>query len=81
MSSQDSPERALLITAEKVRMQYRNMPTAFIGSAVICNLMGIASAHRRGPRENYRLDGCCVPVGDRAFHPVAGIQQNRADAA
>jgi two-component system, sensor histidine kinase len=42
MSSQDSPERALLITAEKVRMQYRNMPTAFIGSAVICSLMGVA---------------------------------------
>jgi signal transduction histidine kinase len=42
MSSQDSPERALLITAEKVRMQYRNMPTAFIGSAVICSLMGFA---------------------------------------
>lgn len=42
MSPQDSPERALLITAEKVRIQYRNMPTAFIGSAIICSLMGVA---------------------------------------
>jgi len=42
MSSQDSPERALLIAAEKVRIQYRNMPTAFVGSAVICSLMGFA---------------------------------------
>lgn len=42
MSSQDSPERALLIAADKVRIQYRNMPTAFIGSAVICSLMGFA---------------------------------------
>ena len=44
MSSQDvqtdkgesgpQPDRAALIAAEKVRIQYRNMPTAFIGSAV-----------------------------------------------
>jgi len=25
----------------KVRIQYRNMPTAFIGGAVICSLMGV----------------------------------------
>src|SRR5579862_7620550 len=36
------PERATLIAAEKVRIQYRNMPTAFIGSAMICSLMGFA---------------------------------------
>jgi hypothetical protein len=33
------PDRALLIAAEKVRIQYRNMPTAFVGSAVISSLM------------------------------------------
>src|ERR1700754_2286314 len=42
MSPQDLPDRSLLIAAEKVRIQYRNMPTAFIGSAVICSLMGFA---------------------------------------
>jgi len=52
MSSQDvqtdkgvsgpQPDRAALIAAEKVRIQYRNMPTAFIGSAIICSLMGFA---------------------------------------
>src|SRR4051794_17103262 len=35
-------DRALLIAAEKTRIQYRNMPTAFVGSAVICTLMGLA---------------------------------------
>jgi len=48
MSSQDSPDRALLIAAEKVRIQYRNMPTAFIGSAIICSLMGFALARGAG---------------------------------
>ncbi|MFL6604543.1 MAG: hybrid sensor histidine kinase/response regulator [Steroidobacteraceae bacterium] len=56
MSSQDVPngslashaDRALLIAAEKVRIQYRNMPTAFIGSAVICSLMGFALAKGAG---------------------------------
>ncbi len=43
------PDRALLVAAEKVRIQYRNMPTAFIGSAVICSLMGIALARGAGP--------------------------------
>jgi signal transduction histidine kinase len=38
------PDRAALIAAEKVRIQYRNMPTAFVGSAVICSLMGFALA-------------------------------------
>jgi two-component system, sensor histidine kinase len=42
------PDRALLIAAEKVRMQYRNMPTAFIGSLVICSLMGFALARGAG---------------------------------
>jgi signal transduction histidine kinase/CheY-like chemotaxis protein len=49
MSSQASaavsgsqPDRASLIAAEKVRIQYRNMPTAFVGSVVICSLMGVA---------------------------------------
>jgi two-component system, sensor histidine kinase len=37
-------DRALLIAAEKVRMQYRNMPTAFTGSMIICSLMGFALA-------------------------------------
>ncbi|MDB6104670.1 MAG: hybrid sensor histidine kinase/response regulator, partial [Gammaproteobacteria bacterium] len=57
MSSQDvpkgtgdraRPDRALLIAAEKVRIQYRNMPTAFVGSAVICSLMGFALAQGAG---------------------------------
>jgi signal transduction histidine kinase/CheY-like chemotaxis protein len=42
------PDRALLIAAEKVRMQYRNMPTAFIGVAVISSLMGFALAPGAG---------------------------------
>src|SRR4051812_4033669 len=42
------PDRALLIAAEKVRIQYRNMPTAFVGSAVICSLMGFALASGAG---------------------------------
>ena len=37
-----SSRSLLLIAAEKVRIQYRNMPTAFIGSAIICSLMGFA---------------------------------------
>jgi signal transduction histidine kinase len=37
-------DRALLVAAEKVRMQYRNMPTAFLGSALVCSLMGFALA-------------------------------------
>src|SRR3981081_4372105 len=57
MSSQDvpkgkgeraRPDRALLIAAEKVRIQYRNMPTAFVGSAMICSLMGFALAQGAG---------------------------------
>src|SRR5262249_17873503 len=40
--------RAELIAAEKVRIQYRNMPTAYIGSAVICSLMGFALAKGAG---------------------------------
>jgi len=56
MSSQDiqkgafgpHTDRALLIAAEKVRMQYRNMPTAFIGVAVISSLMGFALAKGAG---------------------------------
>src|SRR3984885_12549987 len=43
-----SAERTLLIAAEKVRMQYRNMPTAFVGRAVICSLMGFALAKGTG---------------------------------
>jgi two-component system, sensor histidine kinase len=42
------PDRAQLIAAEKVRMQYRNMPTAFVGSAVICGLMGFVLAKGTG---------------------------------
>jgi signal transduction histidine kinase/CheY-like chemotaxis protein len=42
------PDRALLIAAEKVRIQYRNMPTAFVGSAMICSLMGFALANGAG---------------------------------
>jgi signal transduction histidine kinase/CheY-like chemotaxis protein len=58
MSSQDIPtdqsdgarrlDRAVLIAAEKVRIQYRNMPTAFIGVAVISSLMGFALAKGAG---------------------------------
>jgi signal transduction histidine kinase/CheY-like chemotaxis protein len=43
------PDRALLIAAEKVRIQYRNMPTAIVGSAVICSLMGFALVKGAGP--------------------------------
>lgn len=41
-------DRALLIAAEKVRIQYRNMPTAIVGSAIIATLMGIALAKGAG---------------------------------
>jgi signal transduction histidine kinase/CheY-like chemotaxis protein len=41
-ASGSPPDRATLIAAEKVRIQYRNMPTAFVGSAVISSLMGFA---------------------------------------
>ena len=34
-------DRALLTEAEKLRMQYRNMPTAFSGMVVICTVMSI----------------------------------------
>jgi signal transduction histidine kinase/CheY-like chemotaxis protein len=47
-ASGSRPDRALLIAAEKVRIQYRNMPTAFVGSAVICTLMGFALAGGTG---------------------------------
>jgi two-component system, sensor histidine kinase len=47
-TSGSRPDRALLIAAEKVRIQYRNMPTAFVGSAVICSLMGFALAKGAG---------------------------------
>jgi hypothetical protein len=42
------PDRATLIAAEKVRIQYRNMPTAFVGSAVICSTRGFALAKSAG---------------------------------
>jgi signal transduction histidine kinase/CheY-like chemotaxis protein len=41
-------DRTLLIAAEKVRIQYRNMPTAFVGSAMICSLMGFALGQGAG---------------------------------
>src|SRR5579864_394913 len=47
-ASRPRPDRATLIAAEKVRIQYRNMPTAFVGSAVICSLMGFALARGVG---------------------------------
>src|SRR6266702_3858222 len=47
-TSGSRPDRALLIAAEKVRIQYRNMPTAFVGSALICSLMGFALAQGAG---------------------------------
>ena len=48
------PDRALLIAAEKVRIQYRNMPTAIVGSAVICSLMGFALV--KGAGVGFALD-------------------------
>ena len=48
-SSAPWPDRAALIAAEKVRIQYRNMPTAFVGSAVICSLMGCVLTGGVGP--------------------------------
>jgi hypothetical protein len=44
MDEQSAPtpaDRALLTEAEKLRMQYRNMPTAFSGMVVICTVMSI----------------------------------------
>jgi signal transduction histidine kinase/CheY-like chemotaxis protein len=41
MSGQQ-PDRAALVAAEKVRIQYRNMPTAMVGCSVISALMGFA---------------------------------------
>ena len=43
-----STEHALLIAAEKLRLQYRNMPTAIAGSMLICGLMGFALAQAAG---------------------------------
>ena len=71
------PDRTVLIAAEKVRIQYRNMPTAFVGSAVICSLMGFALATGAGLPEKHQLDVCCVRVGHCAVHPMARIQQNQ----
>jgi len=49
-----SADRATLIGAEKVRVQYRNMPTAFMGCAAIsCPMLPAASFVRedgRSPR-------------------------------
>src|SRR6202011_1129936 len=42
------PDRATLIAAEKVRIQYRNMPTALVGSAVISSMMAFALAKGAG---------------------------------
>jgi two-component system, sensor histidine kinase len=42
------PDRATLIAAEKVRIQYRNMPTAVVGSAVISSMMAVALAKGAG---------------------------------
>jgi signal transduction histidine kinase/CheY-like chemotaxis protein len=44
MDEQRAPtpaDRALLTEAEKIRMQYRSMPIAFVGSVVICTLMAV----------------------------------------
>ncbi|HVO45697.1 MAG TPA: hybrid sensor histidine kinase/response regulator [Steroidobacteraceae bacterium] len=35
-------EHALLIAAEKIRIQYRNMPMAFTGCSIVCCMMSIA---------------------------------------
>jgi two-component system, sensor histidine kinase len=42
-------DRALLTEAEKLRMQYRNMPTAFSGMVVICTVMSIVLEPGTGP--------------------------------
>ncbi len=42
-------DRALLTEAEKLRIQYRNMPTAFLGMVVICTLMSIVLEPGTGP--------------------------------
>lgn len=44
-------DRALLTEAEKIRIQYRNMPTAFLGMVVICTLMGLVLAAGAGPEK------------------------------
>ena len=53
MDEQRAPtqaERALLTEAEKIRIQYRNMPTAFVGTVVVASLMGIVLAAGTGAR-------------------------------
>ncbi len=45
-----SADRALLTEAEKIRIQYRNMPTAFVGTVVIASLMGVVLAAGTGPK-------------------------------
>ncbi len=42
-------DRALLTEAEKLRMQYRNMPTAFSGMVVICTVMALVIEPGTGP--------------------------------
>ncbi len=54
MDEQSAPtpaDRALLTEAEKLRMQYRNMPTAFSGMIVICTVMSIVLEPGTGPRK------------------------------
>jgi len=42
-------DRALLTEAEKIRIQYRNMPTAMLGMVVICTLMSMVLEAGTGP--------------------------------
>ncbi len=44
-------DRALLTEAEMIRIQYRNMPTAFLGTVVIATLMGLVLEAGTGPQK------------------------------
>jgi two-component system, sensor histidine kinase len=51
-------DRALLTEAEKIRIQYRNMPTAMLGMVVICTLMSMVLEAGIGPGKIAIWMGC-----------------------
>jgi two-component system, sensor histidine kinase len=51
-------DRALLTEAEKIRIQYRNMPTAMLGMVVICTLMSMVLEAGTGPGRIAIWMGC-----------------------
>jgi len=51
-------DRALLTEAEKIRIQYRNMPTAMLGMVIICTLMSMVLVAGTGPVKIVVWMGC-----------------------